>query len=65
MPYIIPTRPASIAEGGEAAPAKGKDAFEGEVVDGEVGEKRYVCTLERKTEGEETMKRIMMRGDEV
>lgn len=64
LPHI-PTRPAGIAEGSEAAPAKGEDAIEGEVVDGEVSEKRYVCMLERKAEGEEAMKRIMIRGDEV
>lgn len=53
-----------IAEGGEAAPAKGQDRAEGEVVDCEMGEKRYVRTLEGEAEGEEVLKRITIWGDE-
>ena len=64
MPHV-PTRPARIAEGGGAAPAQGQDALEGEVADGEVGEKRYVSALERVAEGEESVKRTMVRGGEV
>ena len=61
----VPARPAGIAEGGEAAPAEGLDAGEREVVDCEAGEERYVCTLEREAEGEETLKRVIIRGGEV
>ena len=60
----VATRPAGIVEGGEAAPAEGKDAGEGEVGDCELGEERYVCALEREAEGEEALKWIMIWGGE-
>ena len=63
VPHVR-ARPAGIGEGGEAAPAEGEDAGEGEVGDGETGEERGSCALEREAEGEEAWKRIVTWGGE-
>ena len=63
MPHCR-ARPIRIAERSERAPPEGLDAGDGEIVDGKVSEERDGSALERESEREEGLKRILIRGGE-